>query len=101
MGHNIIQLDISLTLTHNFKGDLMDVGLGLLAVGAGLAVGLAALGSGAGQGKAAAAAIGATAEDSKMFGKSLVLAGLVETQALYGLVVALILISVGFGLIVI
>ncbi|MCK5474646.1 MAG: V-type ATP synthase subunit K [Candidatus Aenigmarchaeota archaeon] len=78
----------------------IDVGLGLLAVGAGLAVGLAALGSGAGQGRAAAAAVGATAEDPKMFGKGLVLAGLVETQALYGLVVALILISLGFGMIV-
>ncbi|NIO22479.1 MAG: V-type ATP synthase subunit K [Candidatus Aenigmarchaeota archaeon] len=74
---------------------------GLLAIGAGIAIGVAALGSGIGQGKAAAAAIGATAEDTKNFGRSIALAALVETQAIYGLVIALLLILYGAGVIAI
>ncbi len=78
---------------------VIDLGLGLLCLGAGLAVGLAALGSGIGQGKAVAAAIGATAEDEKLFGKSLAMAVITETQALYGFAISIILIALGFGLI--
>lgn len=74
---------------------------GLLAIGAGIAIGVAAAGSGIGQGKAAAAAIGATAEDTKNFGRSLALATLVETQAIYGFVIALLLILYGVGVIAI
>ncbi len=70
---------------------------GLVAIGAGIAIGIAAFGSAIGQAKAAAAAIGATAEDSKNFGRSLALAALVETQAIYGFVIALLLILYGVG----
>lgn len=73
--------------------------LGLISIGAGLAVGLSALGSGIGQGRAVAAAIGATAENEKLFGKSMGMAVLTETQALYGFSIAIILIALGFGLI--
>jgi V/A-type H+-transporting ATPase subunit K len=69
---------------------------GLGALGAGLAVGLAAV-SAIGQGLAASAGLGATARDKKMFGKSILFSVLPETQALYGFLVA-ILILVGFGL---
>ncbi|MCK5290000.1 MAG: V-type ATP synthase subunit K, partial [Candidatus Aenigmarchaeota archaeon] len=54
---------------------------------------------GIGQGKAVAAAIGATAENEKLFGKSIAMAVLTETQALYGFAIAIILIAFGFGLI--
>lgn len=75
--------------------------LGLIAIGAGVAVGFAALGSGIGQGRAVAAAIGATAENEKLFGKSIGMAVLTETQALYGFAISIILIALGFGLIVV
>lgn len=68
------------------------------AIGAGLAVGIAGCGSGIGQGIAAAASAGATAEEPGFFGKGLVFTVLPETQVIYGLLVA-ILILVGAGLI--
>lgn len=64
---------------------------GLIAIGAGLAIGVAALGSGIGQGIAAAASAGATAEDKSLFGKMMVFAALPETQAIYGFVIAILL----------
>lgn len=72
---------------------------GLVAIGAGIAIGLAASGSAIGQGKAAAAAIGAVAEDKANFGRSLAMAALVETQAIYGFIIALLLILYGVGVI--
>jgi len=72
---------------------------GLLAIGAGIAIGVAAAGSAIAQGRAAVAAIGATAEDARNFGRSLALAALVETQAIYGFVIALLLILYGAGVI--
>ena len=69
---------------------------GLAAVGAGLAVGVAGL-SGIGQGIASAAGIGAASEKSEMFGKSMVFSALPETQAIYGLLAALLL-MVGTGI---
>ncbi|MEA1904580.1 MAG: V-type ATP synthase subunit K [Candidatus Hadarchaeota archaeon] len=68
------------------------------AIGAGLAVGIAGAGSGIGQGIAAAACAGATAEKPEFFGKGLVYTVIPETQVIYGLLVA-ILILVGAGLI--
>lgn len=68
--------------------------LGLIAVGAGLAIGLAALGSGIGQGIAAAAGAGATAENEKLLAKMLTFAALPETQAIYGFVIAILLMFV-------
>lgn len=64
---------------------------GLIAIGAGLAVGLAGLGTGWAQSSIGAAAVGATAEDSKNFGKGLVLTALPETVVLLGLVMAILL----------
>jgi V/A-type H+-transporting ATPase subunit K len=74
----------------------MVVDAGLIAIGAGLAIGLAACGSGIGQGISSAAGAGATAEDSSLLGKMLVFAALPETQAIYGFVIAILLLFV-FG----
>ncbi len=57
---------------------------------AGLAVGLAGL-SAIGQGIAASAGLGAVAEDNSIFGKAMVFSVLPETQAIYGLLVAILL----------
>lgn len=61
-------------------------------VGAGLAVGLAGVGSGIGMGTASSAAIGAISEKQEMFGTSLIFVVLIEAVAIYGLLVALLLI---------
>ena len=67
---------------------------GLIAIGAGLAVGVAACGSGIGQGISSAAAAGATAEDQSLLGKMMIFAALPETQAIYGFVIAILLMFV-------
>ncbi len=72
----------------------LGVALGLLAVGAGLAIGLAAGLSAIGQGMAAAAAVGGVAEKDYSFGKLITLVALPETQAIYGFVIAILIIFV-------
>lgn len=67
---------------------------GMIAVGAGLAVGLAGLGAGLGEQAIGAAAVGAMAEDEKFFGKGLLMTVIPESIAIFGLVVALILLFV-------
>lgn len=69
----------------------MDLGTGLALIGAGIAVGVAGLGTGVAQGQVGAAAVGATAEDPKMFGKGLILMVLPETIVIFGFVVAILL----------
>jgi len=69
--------------------------MGWGALGAGLAAGLAGI-SGIGQGNAASAGISATNQDSKNFGKSILFSVLPETQALYGFIIAILLL-IGFG----
>lgn len=75
---------------------MVDITSGLIAIGAGVAIGFAGLGSGIGQGIASSAAAGATAENEKLLAKMLVFAALPETQAIYGFVIAIILLFV-FG----
>ena len=69
-----------------------DVSLGIAALGCGLAVGLAAV-SAIGQGIASAAGIAATAEKDSMFGKGLVFSVIPETQAIYGLLVSILIMA--------
>ncbi len=61
-------------------------------IGAGLAVGLAGVGAGIGMGTASSAALGAISEKEEMFGTSLIFIVLIEAVAIYGLLVALLLI---------
>ncbi len=61
-------------------------------VGAGLAVGLAGIGAGAGMGPAASAGIGAISEDKGMFGTAIIFVVLIEAVAIYGLLIAILLI---------
>ncbi|UCE37199.1 MAG: PKD domain-containing protein [Thermoplasmata archaeon] len=73
---------------------VVSVAVGLIAIGCGLSIGIAGL-SAIGQGIAASGGIGATAEDPKMFGKGIVFSVLPETQAIYGLLVAILLMAFG------
>ena len=62
-------------------------GLGFVA--AALATGLSALGAGIAVAAAAPAAIGATSEDPKAFGKAIVFVGLAEGVSIFGLLIAI------------
>ena len=64
-------------------------GLGLVA--AALAVGIAGVGGGIAVASAAPAAIGATSEDPKAFGKAMIFVALGEGIALYGLLIAILI----------
>ena len=68
-----------------------EIGTGLIAIGAGLAFGLSAVGAGLGEKSIGAAAVGAIAEDEKMFGKGLIFTVLPESIVIFGFVVAIIL----------
>ena len=66
-------------------------GIGYLA--AGLSVGLACIGSGIAVGSGAPAAIGATSEDPKNFGKSIIFVALGEGCALYGMLISIMILT--------
>jgi F0F1-type ATP synthase membrane subunit c/vacuolar-type H+-ATPase subunit K len=75
-------------------GSAIDVpiSIGLVAIGCGFAVGFAGL-SAIGQGIAASAGVAATAENDSMFGRGIVFSAICETQAIYGLLVAVLLMA--------
>ena len=66
---------------------------GMAMLGAALATGISGIGGGIAVGGAAPAAIGATSEDPKAFGKALIFVALGEGVALYGLLVSILIIS--------
>ena len=65
--------------------------IGLMLIGAGLSVGLAGIGGGIALAGSAPAAIGAISEDPKAFGKALVFVALGEAIALYGFLIAFLI----------
>lgn len=69
----------------------MSKGMGLLA--AGLVTGLAGIGGGIAVAAGAPAAIAATSEDPKSFGKSIIFVALGESIALYGVVIAILILQ--------
>lgn len=79
--------------TEEKKG--LDKGLGLLA--AGLVTGLAGIGSGIAVASSAPAAIGATSENPKIFGKALIFVALGESIALFGVVISVLILK-GMGM---
>ena len=68
-----------------------NVGLGLLA--AALSVGIGGIGAGIAVGAGAPAAIGALTEDPKTFGKALIFVALGEGIALYGMLIAILILA--------
>ena len=69
----------------------MAIEAGLIAIGAGLAVGLSALGSAIAEKDIGSAAIGAIAENEKLFGKGLILTVIPETIVIFGIIIAILL----------
>ena len=68
-------------------------GVGMIAIGAGIAVGLSAIGAGIAEKEIGAAAIGAMAEKEELFGKGLILTVIPETLVIFGLVVAILILG--------
>lgn len=72
---------------------LINTGAGLGYVAAALVTGMSCLGAGIAVASAAPAAIGATSEDPKSFGKAMIFVVLGEGVALYGLLVSILIIN--------
>ena len=64
----------------------------LKPIGAGLAVGIAGIGASIGMGMAGSAAIGAITEKPEVFGRAFLFIVLIEAVAIYGLLVAILLV---------
>ncbi len=77
------------TTTDTTIGPGLETGLKL--IGAGLAVGLSGIGAGIGESSIGAAAVGAMAEDPKMFGKGLLMTVIPETIVIFGLLIAFLI----------
>ncbi|MBN2368492.1 V-type ATP synthase subunit K [Candidatus Woesearchaeota archaeon] len=69
------------------------VGVGLIAIGASLAVGLTAVGTGMAEQAIGAAAVGAMAEKEELFGKGLIMTVIPESLVIFGLVVAILILN--------
>jgi V/A-type H+-transporting ATPase subunit K len=67
------------------------IGLGLFS--AALATGLSSIGAGIAVGKLGAAAVGALAEKPELLGRLLILVGLAEGIAIYGLIVSILILN--------
>lgn len=72
-------------------GDGFATGMGYLS--AALAVGLSGIGGGIAVASSASAALGALSENDGVFGKALIFVGMAEGVALYGLLIAFMIIS--------
>lgn len=69
----------------------LSAGMGYIA--AALSTGLSGIGGGIAVSAAASAALGAISEDSSIFGKSLIFAGLAEGVCLYGLIISFMILG--------
>ena len=67
---------------------VVEVGSGLIAIGAGLAVGLGAIATGLAQSRIGAAAMGAVAEKPELMGRAILLVAIPETLVILGFAVA-------------
>lgn len=67
---------------------VIEVGTGLIAIGAGLAVGLGAIATGLAQSRIGAAAMGAVAEKPELMGRAILLVAIPETLVILGFAVA-------------
>lgn len=72
---------------------MVEFGVGLVAIGAGLAIGLSALAAALAEKEIGSAAVGAMAEKEELFGKGLILTVIPETLVIFGLVVAIMILG--------
>ena len=79
--------------TGTAAAEAVSTGAGLGYIAAALVTGMSTLGAGIAVASAAPAAIGATSEDPKSFGKALIFVVLGEGVALYGLLISILIIN--------
>ena len=72
---------------------MVDIGTGLVALGAATALGLSAIASALAEQSIGTAAVGAMAEKEELFGKGLILTVIPESLVIFGLVVAILIIN--------
>jgi len=72
-------------------GKKMAIEAGLIALASGIAVGLTGLGAGWAEKDIGSAAVGAIAENEKLFGKGIILMVLPETIVIFGFAIAFLL----------
>lgn len=72
---------------------MVDIGTGLLGIGAGLAILGGAVAAGLAEKEIGAAAIGAMAEKEELFAKGLILTIIPETLVIFGFVVSILIIG--------
>ena len=72
----------------------VSVGVGLVAVGASLALGLSAIAAAIAEKSIGAAAVGAMAEKEELFGKGLILTVIPESIVILGFVVAYLILQI-------
>lgn len=75
------------------RADDYSAGSGLGFIAAALATGLSGIGSGIGVASSASAALGALSENESIFGKSLIFVAMAEGIALYGLIIAFMIVG--------
>ena len=76
----------------------MEIGIGLIAIGAGLALGIAALGTGIAQARIGAAGMGTLAERPELLGVVILLIAIPETMVVLGFATAaMIILLLGGG----
>ncbi|MEE0955437.1 MAG: ATP synthase subunit C [Eubacterium sp.] len=73
--------------------DSVSMGAGLGYIAAALSIGMSGIGSGIGVASSSSAALGAMSEDSSLFGKSLIFVAMAEGIALYGLIIAFMIVG--------
>jgi len=72
---------------------MVELSVGLIAIGSGIAIGLSAIGAAMAESTIGAAAVGAMAEKEELFGKGLILTVIPETLVIFGLVVAILILN--------
>ncbi len=71
----------------------VDLGVGLIAMSAGVAIGVSAIAAAWAEKEIGVAAIGAMAEKEELFGKGLILTVIPETLVIFGLVIAILILG--------
>ncbi len=78
---------VAVTINHQSGAE------GMAYIAAAIAVGLGSLGAAIAVGMSAAAAVGAVSENRKVFGNAIVFVGLAEGIAIYGLIIAIMILN--------
>lgn len=87
----VVTSEGSAAQTVNSEETSNNKGIGMIA--AALAIGLAAIGSGIAVAVVASSAVGAISENPSLLGKTVIFAGLAEGIAIYGLIIAIMILS--------